>query len=119
MGRKSPFTRRKTRKPRRPNCQNNWRGHTLGHCRRGFCRGPGFSHQNLLVNVLTKSSWRERGRREGAVAETLQEILPRFEGKTANSGGQDRAGGARAGPSVTGTSSRPRFLYRPTSSIGR
>ena len=59
-----------------------------------FVGGPGFSHQNLLVNVLIKSSWRELGG-EGAVAETLQEILTRFEGKIANSVGKDRAGGSK------------------------
>jgi hypothetical protein len=32
------------------------------------------------------------------VAETLQEILTRFEGKIANSGGQDRAGESGRGP---------------------
>lgn len=56
-----------------------------------FVGGPGFSHQNLLVNVLTKKQLAGRVGK-GAVAETLQEILTRFEGKIANSGWQDRAG---------------------------
>ena len=56
MGRNAPFARRETCTPRGQKHQSHWRGRTVSDLGGGSSSGRGFSHQNLIANVLVRSA---------------------------------------------------------------